>query len=71
MFKTKSDKSITPLGNMMLIEISNNNILLIGDFVLLCGLKLGDDVLGIYGVDKKSVECRSDEYFIFYCRYEL
>ena len=37
----------------MLIEISNHNIMILGDSVLLGGLKLGEEVLDVYGVDEK------------------
>ena len=55
----------------MLIAIFYVIILTIGDSVLLGGFELGDEVLGFFGVDKKIVECRSDEYFILYDRNEL
>ena len=55
----------------MLIEISNNIIRILGKYVLLGGFKLGDEVLDVYGVDEKFVECRYDEYFILYVRYEF
>ena len=33
---------------------------------MLGGFELGDEVLGFFGVDEKSVESRYDEDFIFY-----
>ena len=38
---------------MILIEIYNHIILIMGDSVLLGGLKLGDEILDVYGVDEK------------------
>ena len=55
----------------MLIEIFYHIILNIRDSVLLGGLELRDGVLGVFGVDDKFVECRSDENFIFYDRREF
>ena len=52
---TKADKSTTPPGNMMLVEIFNNIILIIGDYVLLGGFELGDEVLDVFGVDEKKI----------------
>ena len=70
-YNTKAEKSIIPPGNMMLIEISNHIILILGDSVLLGGFKLGYEVLDVYGVDEKIIECRYDEYLIFYERHEF
>ena len=55
---------------MMLISIFYQIIMIIGEFVFLGGFELGDEVLGVYGVDAKYVECRSDEYYILYDRHE-
>ena len=38
---------------------------------LLGGLELGDEVLDVYGADKKIVEFRSDEEFMLYDRHEF
>ena len=46
--------------NMMMIDILYQIILILGDSVLLGGLKLVYEVLDIYGVDAKILECRSD-----------
>ena len=64
MSKTKAEKSTIPPGNMIMIEISNHIILILGDSILLGRLKIGDEVLGVYGVDEEILEFRSDEYFI-------
>ena len=53
----------------MPIDIFYHITLIIGDSVLLSGFGLGDYVLGVYGVDTKILECRYDEYFIFYVRH--
>ena len=55
---------------MILIVISHQIILIIGDFVLLGGFEPGDEILDIFGVYEKCVECRSDGDFIFYERNE-
>ena len=59
------------MGNMILIGISNHIILILGDSILLGRFKLGDEVLDVYGVDEKIVECRYDECFILYERHEF
>ena len=51
---------------MMMFSISYHIILILGEYVFLGGFKLRDEVLDIYGVDAKYIECRSDEYFIVY-----
>ena len=43
-----------------MIDMLYQIILIIGGSVLLGGLKLGDKVLNVYGVDAKFVECRSN-----------
>ena len=63
-YKNKSDNRTTPPGNLVLIEIYNHIILVLGDYVLLGGFKLRDEVLNIYGADEIIVEFRYDEYFI-------
>ena len=55
----------------MLIAISYHIILIIGDNIFLGGLEFLDEFLGVFGVDEKFVECRSDEYFILYDRHEF
>ena len=54
----------------MLIAIFYQIILIIGDSVLLGGFKLGDEFLGVCGVEI-FLEYISDEDFIFYDRHEL
>ena len=56
---------------MVLIEISYQIVLIIGDSLLLGGLELGDQFFGVYGVYDKFVKCRSNEYFILYDRHEF
>ena len=51
---------------MRLIEIYHQIILIFGDSVLLDGIELGDEVIGVYGVDAKILECRYYEHFILY-----
>ena len=43
-------------------------IILLGYYVLLGGLKLGDEALGVSGVDETFVEFRYNGDFIFYDR---
>ena len=38
----------------------------LGDYLLLGGFKLGDEVLGVFDVNAKFVECRYDEDFILF-----
>ena len=71
MSKTKADKSTIPPRNLNPIEIYYTIILILGDSVLLGGFKIGYEVLSVFGVDDKFVECRSDEDFILYGRHEL
>ena len=51
--KTKAEKSTIPPGNIMLIAILNQIILIIEDSILFGRFKLGDEVLDFYGVDTK------------------
>ena len=55
MSKDKSEKVNIPLVNLMLIPTFYQIILILGDFVLLGGSELGDEVLYVYGVDAKFV----------------
>ena len=48
MFKTKAEKSTSPRGNMILIEISYQIILIIGNSVLLGRFELRDEVHGVF-----------------------
>ena len=50
----------------MWISIFYQITLILVDSILLGGLKLGYEILDVYGVDAKFVECRSDEYSILY-----
>ena len=54
----------------MLISILYQIILIIGEYILLGGLKLGDKGLDVYGVDAKYIECISDEESIYYDRHK-
>ena len=54
----------------MLIYIFYHIIIVIGSYVLLGGFELVYEVLDVYSLNVKYLECRSDEYFIFYDRYE-
>ena len=71
MSKTKSDKITLPPKKQMIIAILYLIILIIRSYVLLGGFKLGDEVLDVYGVDKKILECRSDEDFMLYDKHEF
>ena len=44
----------------MLIEIYYHIIIILGDYVLLGVFKIVDEVLGVFGVDEKVLEFRSD-----------
>ena len=54
----------------MLIDIFYNIILILVHSVFLGGFELGDEVLDIYGVDAKFVECRYYGDFVLYDRHE-
>ena len=56
MSKTKADKRTLPPENLMLIAILYQIILVIVKSVLLGGFELEDEVLDVYGVDKKITE---------------
>ena len=64
MSKFKSDQSTCPPGNMTMISVLYNILLIIGDPILLGRLKLGDDVLDLSGVDAKYSGFRVDGEFI-------
>ena len=64
--KTKSYKITIPPVNMTMIAIFYYIIIILGDSVMFVGSKLGYEVLDVFGVDAKFVECRSDEYSILY-----
>ena len=51
-YKNESDNRTTPPGNLVLIEIYDHIIMVLGDYVLLGGFKLRDEVLNIYGEDE-------------------
>ena len=51
--KTKVDNRTSPTGNMMLIAISYQIILIVEESVLLGVFKLGDEVLDVFGMDNK------------------
>ena len=54
-----------------MVAIYHHIVIIIGDYVLLGGFKLGDKVLALFGLDEDFVECRSDEYFILCDRHVL
>ena len=55
MHKTKVYKSTISPVNIIMVAISYQIILIFGYSVLLVVLKLGDGVLGVYGVYEKFV----------------
>ena len=55
---------------MILISISYQIILVIGDSLFFGGFEIGEEVLVVYGEEAKFVECRSDDDFIWYARHE-
>ena len=59
--QNKSETSNIPPGNMMLIKISYQIILILFDSILLSGFRIVDEVLAVFGIDEKFVECRSDK----------
>ena len=69
--KTKSEKMTIPTGNLMMISIFYQIILIIGEFLLLDRFKFGDKLFDVYGVETIFVECTSDEGFILYDRHEF
>ena len=56
---------------MILIYIFYKIIMILGESILLGASKLGDEVLGVYCVDTKNIECISDEEFMLYGRHEF
>ena len=56
MSNTKSEKSTRPQGNLILVEIYYQIIMIIGDSVLLGGFKIGYEVLDVFGIYDKFVE---------------
>ena len=53
MERFKVEKSIIPLGNLMLIYVFCQIVLFMGDYILLIVFKLRDEVLDPSGVDAK------------------
>ena len=51
LYKTKEDNITSTTENMMLIAVSYQFILILGEYVLLGGSKRGDEVLDDYGVE--------------------
>ena len=51
---TKAKNSTIPPVNINLVAISYQIILTLGGSVLLVGFKLRDELLDVYGVDKKN-----------------
>ena len=70
MSKINAEKSTIPPGNLILIAISYQVIIIIGDSVLLGGFKLGYEVLCVFNVDAKILECRCDVDFMLYVKHE-
>ena len=69
--KTKSEKSTRPLENLILITISYQIIIILGESVLLGGFELGNGDLGVFGVKEKFLGCRYDKELILYEIHEL
>ena len=67
--KTKLDKSTIPTGNIVLIYILYQIILIIEYSVLLGGLELVYEVPNVYGVYARYIEFISDEDSILYGRH--
>ena len=53
---TKAKNSTIPPVNIDLVAIAYQIILTLGGSVLLVGFKLRDELLDVYGVDKKKLE---------------
>ena len=68
MSNTKAYKSTSPPVNLILIAILYQIILILNVYVLLGGFEPGYEVLDVYVVDTKFVECISNEDLIFYDR---
>ena len=68
MSNTKAYKSTSPPVNLILIAILYQIILILDVYVLLGGFEPGYEVLDVYVVDTKFVECISNEDLIFYDR---
>ena len=71
MSKNKSEKKTIPPGNLLLVAIYYQLILILGESVLLGGFQLGEDLIDVFCVEKTFVEYRSDENFILYDRHEI
>ena len=56
MYITTADKSTIPPINLMLVAITHQIILVIGDSIFLGRFELGDEVQNVYGVDAKFAE---------------
>ena len=69
MSKIKVENITSPPGNLMMISIFYQIILILVESILLGGFTLIDEVLNVYGVDAKYIEFRSYEDFIVYDRY--
>ena len=71
MERFKVEKITIPPGNMILISVFYQAILVLGDYILLGGLKLGYEVLDLSGVDAKIHRCRAEGEFILDDGHEL
>ena len=64
MVRFKAEHITIPQENMMLFDVLYHIILVLGDYILLDGLKLGNDVLYRSGVDNRFSVFRAIGYFI-------
>ena len=55
----------------MLIYILYQIILILGEYFVLGGFKLGYEVFDVYGLDFKYLECRYNRGFILYARHKF
>ena len=63
----KSEHITSPLGNLVLIAVFYNILLVIGGYTFLGGFKHGYGVIDLSVVDDKISICRADGYFILDC----
>ena len=58
--KFKLEQITIPLGNIILVSVFYQLLMVLGDSILLEGLKLGFEVLDILGLDAILSGCRAD-----------
>ena len=58
MDRSNIEKNAIPLGNIFLMDIFYQIIILVVNYILLGGFKLGDKVLGVLVVNAKRTRCR-------------